>query len=161
MKTFTDAAGRTWTIALTLGTAMHVKDSLGVDLLQPEAGYPTADDSPLLTQLGTDELLLGRVLCALLAGQFEAHKVTEADVWAGFDGKTLLAAQGAFYEELEAFFTGRGRTDRAKAVAAQVRLIDAGVKAAEARIDAIDVDEVIHGAMSGSPPAPSASTQGP
>ena len=84
MKTFTDTAGRTWTLSLNLGTAMAVKDSLGIDLLQPEAGDP-----PLLTRLGTDELLLGEVLCALLGGQFEAHKVTDADVRASFDGSTL------------------------------------------------------------------------
>jgi len=68
MKTFTDTAGRTWAISLNLGTAMAVKDSLGIDLLQPEAGDP-----PLLTRLGTDELLLGEVICCLLAGQFEAR----------------------------------------------------------------------------------------
>ena len=38
MKTFTDAAGRTWTLTLTLGTAMKVKAKLDIDLLQPEAG---------------------------------------------------------------------------------------------------------------------------
>ena len=75
MKTFMDAAGRTWSIALTLGTALHVKNKLAIDLLQPEAGEP-----PLLTRLGTDEMLLGEVLCALLESQFEAHKVTDADV---------------------------------------------------------------------------------
>ena len=30
MKTFTDAAGRTWTIALNLGTAMAIKDKLDI-----------------------------------------------------------------------------------------------------------------------------------
>ena len=85
MKTFTDAAGRTWTISLNLGTAMAVKGKLDVDLLQPEAGDP-----PLLTRLGTDEMLLGEVLCALLEGQFETHKVTADDVRAAFDGQTLL-----------------------------------------------------------------------
>ena len=58
MKAFTDRAGRSWTVTLTLGTAMTVKEQLGVDLLQPEAGDP-----PLLTRLGTDEMLLGEVLC--------------------------------------------------------------------------------------------------
>lgn len=62
MKTFTDAAGRTWTLALNLGTAMAVKDKLGIDLLQPEAGDP-----PLLTRLGTDEMLLGEMFSTLLA----------------------------------------------------------------------------------------------
>ena len=155
MKTFTDAAGRTWTLTLTLGTAMKVKAKLDVDLLQPEAGDP-----PLLTRLGTDELLLGEVLCALLEGQFEAHKVTEDDVRAAFDGQTLLAAQKAFYEEMIDFFRSRGRNDRAKAVAKQMAMIEAAVTAVETRIDALDIDQAIRGAMSGASPGPSASIPG-
>ena len=152
MKAFTDTAGRTWTISLNLGTAMTVKDKLGIDLLQPEVGEP-----PLLTRLGTDELLLGEVICCLLAGQFEANKVTAEDVRASFDGATLLAAQKAFYEELVDFFRQRGRADRARAVETQARMIEAAVKAVETRIGAIDVDQAIRGAMSGSLPEASAS----
>jgi len=147
MKAFTDRAGRNWTITLTLGTAMTVKEQLGVDLLQPEAGDP-----PLLTRLGTDEMLLGEVLCAMLQQQFEAQGVTAEDVRNGFDGQTLLAAQRAFYEELIDFFQSRGRTDRAKAVAKQVKMIDAAVTAVETRIDALDIDRTIAGAMSGESP---------
>lgn len=147
MKTFNDAAGRTWTLALNLGTAMHVKNKLGIDLLQPEAGEP-----PLLTRLGTDEMLLGEVLCALLQSQFEIHKVTDADVRKAFDGKTLMAAQTAFYEELVDFFQNRGRTDRAKAVAAQARLIEKATAAIEGKIAAMDLDKLIDGALSGSLP---------
>ena len=155
MKTFTDAAGRTWTISLTLGNAMRVKDALGIDLLQPEAGDP-----PLLTRLGTDEMFLGEVICCLLAGQFEAHQVNEQDVRDAFDGNTLLAAQKAFYEELVDFFHQRGRTDRARAVSAQMRMIEAAVKAVEAKLDALDIDQAITGAMSGSSPEQSESTPG-
>ena len=147
MKTFTDAAGRTWTLTLTLGTAMKVKAKLDIDLLQPEAGDP-----PLLTRLGTDEMLLGEVLCAMLDGQFETHKVTDDDVRAAFDGNTLLGAQKAFYEELIDFFRSRGRNDRAKAVAKQMAMIEAAVTAIETRIDGIDIDETIRGAMSGASP---------
>lgn len=152
MKTFTDAAGRTWSIALTLGTALHVKNKLDVDLLQPEAGEP-----PLLTRLGTDEMLLGEVLCALLESQFDAHNVTDADVRNGFDGKTLLAAQQAFYDELTDFFQSRGRTDRAKAVAAQATLIAKATAAIESKIETMDLDHLIDGALSGRLPAGSAS----
>ncbi len=162
MKTFTDAAGRTWTLSLTLGTAMKVKAKLNLDLLQPEAGDP-----PLLTRLGTDEMLLGEVLCAMLEGQFESHKVTDEDVRSGFDGQTLLAAQKAFYEELIGFFQSRGRTDRAKAVAKQMAVIDAAVIAVETRIDAMDIQATIAQAMSQTPgarcgasPDPSASIPG-
>jgi len=142
MRTFTDTAGRNWTISLNLGTAMAVKDKLGIDLLQPEAGDP-----PLLTRLGTEEMLLGEVLCALLGSQFETHKVTEDDVRASFDGATLLAAQNAFYEELVDFFRSRGRADRARAVETQAAMIDAAVKAIEERIGGIKVDTVIAGVM--------------
>ena len=149
MKTFTDAAGRTWTISLNLGTAMAVRDKLGVDLLQPEAGYPGPEGTPLLTRLGTDELLLGEVLCALLERQFETHQVSETDVRAAFDGQTLLAAQQAFYEELIDFFRLRGRNDRAKAVAKQMALIDAAVTAIETRIDTLDVSGIVEQTMNG------------
>ena len=147
MKTFNDAAGRTWTLALNLGTALAVKSKLGIDLLQPEVGEP-----PLLTRLGTDELLLGEVLCALLENQFVANKVTEADVRLAFDGKTLLSAQKAFYEELEDFFRSRGRIDRAQAVAAQARLIAKATLAIEQKLAAIDLDAMIDGALSSSLP---------
>ena len=147
MKVFTDAAGRTWTMALNLGTALSVKSKLGIDLLQPEAGDP-----PLITRLGTDELLLGEVLCALLENQFIANKVTEADVRLAFDGKALLAAQKAFYEELEDFFRSRGRVDRAHAVAAQAKLIAKATLAIEQKLAAIDLDAMIDGALSGSLP---------
>jgi hypothetical protein len=147
MKTFTDAAGRTWTMALNLGTALAVKSKLDIDLLQPEAGNP-----PLITRLGTDELLLGEVLCALLENQFVANKVTETDVCLAFDGKTLLNAQKAFYEELEDFFRSRGRVDRAQVVAAQGRFIQKATAAVEQKLAAIDIDAMIDGALSGSLP---------
>jgi len=151
MRTFSDATGHDWQIALTLGSAARVKDALSVDLLQPEAGDP-----PLLTRLGTDELLLGEVICCLLADQFEKHKVTAEEVSNSFDGKTLLAAQSAFYEELIDFFLNRGRADRAKMVAAQAKAIEAAIKMAEARIDALNVDQAVSGVMSGQSPALSA-----
>ncbi len=160
MKTFTDAAGRTWSISLTLGSAMAVKDRLKVDLLQPEVGYP-----PLLTRLGTDEILLGEVLCALLEDQFENHNVTAADVRRAFDGKTLLAAQTAFYEELIDFFRSRGRADRATAAAKQQAIIRKATEAVGMRIEQMDVDAMVDeaiprtsGKTSGTSPEPSEST---
>ena len=155
MKTFTDTANRTWTISLNLGSALAVREMLDIDLLQPEAGEP-----PLLTRLGTDELLLGQVICCLLGSQFEAHNVDEADVRASFDGATLLAAQKAFYEELVVFFRSRGRTDRARAVAAQAEMIERAVAMATEKLDAMDVEQTILGAVSGSSPASSDSIPG-
>jgi len=154
MKTFSDAGGRIWTISLTLGTAQAVKKQIGVDLLQPEAGDP-----PLLTRLGTDELLLGEVIAALLMGQFEANRSNESDLMASFDGATLAAAQEAFYQELIDFFQNRGRPDRARAVAKQRDLIKAAVLALDREIAAIEIEATLSGAMSGASQEASESTQ--
>ena len=105
--------------------------------MQPEQGDP-----PLLTRLGTDELLLGEVICTLLESQFEEHGTLRSEeVYAVFDGQTTLAAQNAFYEELEDFFRQRGRTDRMKAVRALRKLIEAAIRAADQRVEEIDIDQ--------------------
>jgi len=143
MKTFTDSQGREWTIALNLGTAMMIKDRLGLDLLQPELGDP-----PLLTRIGTDEMLLGEVLCAFLSDQFVKYDLDETGVKMAFDGETLLAAQEAFYGELADFFRSRGRNDRTKAIEKQQALIQAAIKANEARVDGFDVAETIRNVVS-------------
>lgn len=133
MKSFIDAQGRNWSITLNLGAAMKIRDRLGVDLLQPELGDP-----PLLTRLGTDELLLGEVVCVLLESQFEVHNVTAEDVYKAFDGKTLQDAQEAFYQEMIHFFRQSGRTDRAQAIEKQRKMIAAGIKAVESRLSLIN-----------------------
>ncbi|MDR3234432.1 MAG: hypothetical protein LBT46_12355 [Planctomycetaceae bacterium] len=144
MQIFKDNANRDWTISLNIGTAMMVKDRLGIDLLQPETGDP-----PLLTRLGTDEMLLAQVIAALLESQFEFHKVDAHQIYQCFDGQTFARAHEAFYKELIDFFQSRGRHDRSKAVEKQRNMILAGVKAAETKIENINIGEVIETAMNG------------
>ena len=144
MQVFKDNANRDWSLSLTIGTAMKVKDQLGVDLLQPEVGDP-----PLLTRLGTDEMLLAQVIAALLESQFELHKVDAEQIYQSFDGPTFARAHEAFYKELIDFFQKRGRQDRATAVAKQMKMITAGISAAVTKLDGIDVEKVIDRAMSG------------
>ena len=149
VKTFKDKDGRDWEISLNLDSAIRVKDALGVDLLQPELGDP-----PLITRLGTDEMLLGAVICALLDDQFEKHDVSASDVRKSMDGATIMAAQTAFYEELIGFFRSRGREDRASAVAKQAKVISLATKVASEKINNLDLDKLILGKMSGKLPEP-------
>ncbi len=142
MQVFKDNANRDWSLSLTIGTAMKVKDTLGVDLLQPETGDP-----PLLTRLGTDEMLLAQVIAALLESQFELHQIDAERIYQSFDGPTFARAHEAFYKELIDFFQSRGRRDRATAVRKQMKMIESGIEAATTKIDGIDVDEVIERAM--------------
>jgi len=148
VKEFTDAQDRKWTITVTLGSAMAVKAALPeVDLLAPEAGEP-----PLLSRLISDEVLLGSVICELLRKQMEAAAVDREDILAAFDGKTLAAAQAAFFDELRSFFQSRGRTDRAAAVAKTVVVLDRVVELAQAKVEAMQPPtelQQIPGASSG------------
>jgi hypothetical protein len=142
MQIFKDNANRDWTLSLNIGTAMMVRDRLGIDLLQPEVGDP-----PLLTRLGTDEMLLAQVIATLLESQFELHKINADQIYQCFDGQTFARAHEAFYKELIDFFQSRGRHDRAKAVEKQKNMILAGVKAAETRIEGINIDQIIETVM--------------
>jgi len=142
MKTFTDNAGRTWTVSLTIDAAKRVKGLLNVNLLEPEAGDP-----PLLTRLGTDVILLCDVVFALIKPQADAAGVTDEQFAAALGGDVILAAQTAFYEELVDFFRKLGRTDLAKAVDAQQRMIDLAVRQIETRIDRLDLEATIESAL--------------
>ena len=142
MKTFTDNAGRTWTVSLTIDAAKRVRGLLSVNLLEPEAGDP-----PLLTRLGTDVILLCDVVFALIKPQADAAGVTDEQFAAALGGDVILAAQTAFYEELVVFFRKLGRTDLAKAVDAQRRMIDLAVRRIETRIDRLDLEATIESAL--------------
>ena len=159
MRTFTDSAGRTWTVSLTIDAAKRVKGLLDVNLLELEAGDP-----PLLTKLGTDVILLCDVIFALVKPQADAAGVTDEQFGAALGGEVILAAQTAFYEELVDFFRKLGRTDLAKAVDAQRRMIDLAVRRIETRIDRLDLEAAVESTLgepstssppsSGSIPAP-------
>ena len=142
MKTFTDNAGRAWTLSLTIDAAKRVKGLLDVNLLELEAGDP-----PLLTRLGTDVILLCDVIFALVKPQADAAGVTDEQFGAALGGETILAAQTAFYEELVDFFRKLGRTDLAKAVDAQRRMIDLAVRRIETRIDRLDLEAAVESTL--------------
>jgi len=142
MKTFTDSAGRTWTVSLTIDAAKRVKGLLDVNLLELEAGDP-----PLLTKLGTDVILLCDVIFALVKPQADAAGVSDEQFGAALGGEVILAAQTAFYEELVDFFRKLGRTDLAKAVDAQRRMIDLAVRRIETRIDRLDLEAAVESTL--------------
>ncbi len=155
MRTFTDSAGRTWTVSLTLDSVKRVRDLLGVNLLELDQGEP-----PLLTRLGTDVILLCDVIFAILKPQADAAGVSDAEFGAALGGEVIMAAQKAFYEELVGFFRQLGRGDLARAVEAQQRMILLAVAAVERRIEGVDVEGEIEktlGNWSSNSPASSAS----
>lgn len=107
MKTFTDTAGRTWTIAIHVDSIRTVRDLVRDDDGKP-VYLPAAVEGKLLTDL-SDPLLLCDVLYALCKPQADALKVSDSDFGRAMGGDVLAAAGEAFMEELTDFFPSHRR----------------------------------------------------
>jgi len=138
MHSFTDTAGRTWTVSLNYGSIARIKALTGVDLFKLDEGDP-----PLLTRLGTDVALLCDVIFAAIKPQADAQGVSDEQWAEAMGGDAILAAQTAFYEELVSFFQSLGRRDMARAAATQQRMIELAVQASERRIERIDPERTV------------------
>ncbi|MBN2559918.1 MAG: hypothetical protein JXQ75_03185 [Phycisphaerae bacterium] len=161
MHTFVDTKNRTWNLSLTLGAAKRVRDLLGINLLEPEAGDP-----PLLTRLGTDPILLLDVIYCLVEPQAQKDGVSDVEFGESLGGDAVLQAQQALYEELIDFFRRSGRTDRAEALATQQRVIALAIQRTLTEIEGMDLEASLaqaglgptHGSSSTNSPASSASS---
>lgn len=168
MRTFTDNAGRSWTVAITIGSAKRVRDLAGVDLLDLQAGDP-----PLLARLGFDIALVCDVVYAVVQPQAEEREVSDREFGEALGGGAALAAQMALCEDLADFFRGLGRTDQATALEAQGRTVRAAVARASQKIESLEAEagaafearlaeiDTIRGGSSGDSPGSSASTPAP
>jgi len=145
MREFSDSKGKVWRISITIGSVMRVKSKLGIDLLQIEKG-----DTPLITRLWEDELLMAEILACLMGEQLGDKPDTE--IYEGFDGQTILKATTCFYDELIDFFQKSTRTDRAGIVEKQRDLISKVIAAATGEVNKLDVDKTISGIQFGSVP---------
>ena len=100
MKKFTLHDGTELQLSLTIGAIKKVKNAMGVDLTQPEAGDP-----PLIARMLDDDLLVAGIIEQLTG--LNPDDMTAEDVLAGIDA--LLA-------EWTDFFRLRGRTERVQII---------------------------------------------
>jgi len=142
MKTFTDNAGRTWTIDLTIGAAKRVRDLLKIDLLAPlvvkrrkGADGRVRKTLPLVTRLQLDVVALIDVIYVLIKPQADAQGVTDEQFGQALGGEAACAAYEAFMGEWRGFFQELRREAEAKAIDAQLRLVAAQMKKAVAAIE--------------------------
>ena len=156
MKTFKDAKGRNWNLALTIGRARIVLARTGVDLLQPELAKPT------LPEVLTDEFKVAEIVEAMLDGQFQTAGVNpDSMLTEDWDGATSRAAYDALLGELASFFEARGQTGRAEIVRKTAAAIQSAMEVNGARIAALDPAAEIRraaGNTSGRPQDASGST---
>ncbi len=145
MKTFTDSAGRAWTLVVNVSAIKRVRDVLGVDLLDVANGE-------LLSRLADDPCVLVDVLFALCKPEADAKGVSDEDFGRGMVGAVLDEASAALMRELLDFFPSAQRARALGRMARKITEQEVAVAEAAAAVQSMP------GASSGNSPASSAST---
>ena len=102
MKTFTDNAGRSWNISVTVDAVKRVRSLLDVDLMQAAAGK-------LIQELADNPVLLCDVIYCIVKPQADAKEITDEDFGKAMAGDAIDQAISAFLEDLVNFFPSRKR----------------------------------------------------
>jgi len=124
MRTFTDNAGRTWTVAINVAAVKRARGLINVDL------YKLVDDGfQALAKLVADPVQLADVLYCLCKDEADAKQISDEDFGRALAGDAITLAADAFVEELIDFFPD------ARARAGLRRVIDAGKKVRDKLLD--------------------------
>jgi len=162
MKTFTDNAGRTWTVLMNLDTAKRVKSLLDVNLLEADKGDPpsraiapaSAGEGPTpLQRLATDLMFICDVVYVAIKPQADKLGVTDVQFAEAMGGDAMLAAHNALMEELADFFRKAGRTHLAKAIGLQTRTINLTIQALDKKVEAMTPEALLDQAVKTDPSA--------
>ena len=163
MKTFTDSAGRVWTVAINVDAIKRVQSLVQVNLLE-------AIEGKLLERLSTDMVLLCDILFALVKPEADAKNVSDQDFGRAMAGDVLDAASTALLEELVDFFPSGKRRLLSQALAKLQKLEALAIDVTRRKLDSDDLERQLlteletalaaPGGSSGNSPASSASTPG-
>jgi hypothetical protein len=153
------AGGRSWSLALTLGTLRRVRNA-GHDLLALDAGDP-----PLAVRLRTDPLLVGEILWQILEPQITAAGMSETAFCESLTARDLAAAHAALCAALLDFFRHLGRPDLAASLDRTGALIALLTARTAETVNKTDLQALANpttpGNSSHGPPRSPASTPGP
>ena len=97
MKTFTDNAGRSWDISVTVDAIKRVRSLLDVDLMEAAAGK-------LIQQLADNPVLLCDVIYCIVKPQADEKEITDEAFGKAMAGDAIDQATSAFLEDLVNFF---------------------------------------------------------
>ncbi len=161
MKTFTDNAGRTWTVAINVDAVKRVRALLDVDLLE-------IVDGKLIERLIRDPVLLCDVVYVLCKPEADAQGVSDEQFGQAMAGDAIEHATRAVLEELVGFSPSpRDRATLGRVLKTTYAVMDKARDMIDARLDSGELDRVIEqalqtaGSSSGPAPASSASTPDP
>jgi len=141
MKTFTDNAGRTWTVAINVDCIKRVKTLLSVNLLD-------AIEGKLIEQLVSDPVLLCDVIYAICKPEADTKEVSDEEFGRAMAGDAIDNATTALLEELVDFFPSGKRQVLAKALAKLKTFQSKAVKTASKRLDDPRLDQQLEALLS-------------
>jgi len=158
MKTFTDNAGRTWTVAINVDVIKRVRGLVDVDLLEVVEGK-------LIERLIRDPILLCDVVYAVCKPEADSRNVSDEEFGRAMAGDAIEQATKALLEELVNFSPSpRDRANLQKVLATTWQAMDKARDVVEARLASGELDRIVTRALadatnsSGAVPASSAST---
>ena len=158
MKTFTDNAGRTWTVPVNVDGIKRVRSLINVNLVDV-----LDDGCKLLADLHDDPVLLVDVLYCLCKPEADAKQITDEEFGRSMSGDALLNAATALFEGLTDFFpNARQRAAMKQLLSKTETVVDRLLDHAETSIAGLDPESVAASAIAsfGNSPDSSASTPG-
>lgn len=144
MHTFTDTAGRTWSVVINVDAIRRVRARLDVNLLD-------AIEGRLLEKLVGDPVLLCDVLFVLVEPEATAKQVTDDEFGRSLGGDVLEAATTALLEELVDFFPSGRRAVFRKALDKLQTLEQMALKTANERLDSDELERQMAKALASTP----------
>ena len=148
MKSFTDNTGRTWTLAVNVGTIKRVRALCDVNLaniITIDSG--TTPKVDLLERLGSDPVLLVDVLYAAIKPEADAKGVTDEDFGRAMAGDAIEMATTALLDEIIDFFPETKRRVFRKILDATRRFEAKGKVALQTLLDDPALDGKIDAAL--------------
>ena len=143
MRTFTDNAGRTWTVALNVAAIKRVRDLAKVDLLDLAGGQ-------VIEKLVVDPVTLCDVLFAVCKTQADLAQVTDIQFGEAMAGDAIELASKALIEELIQFFpNARERAALSRVVQTMDAAMDRARTLVEQRLENGEIERAMSAAVSG------------
>jgi len=158
VKTFSDNAGRTWTVTINVDAIKRVRGLLDLDLL-------SILDGKLIERLYRDPVLLCDVVYAVCKPEADAKGVSDEEFGRAMAGDAIEHATKTLLEELVGFSPSpRDRANLQRILETTWRVMDKARDLVEARLATVDTEQIIaqvlatSGALSGAVPESRAST---
>jgi hypothetical protein len=136
MRTFTDNAGRSWTLAINVDTIRRVRSLVDVDLLQ-------AVEGKLIERLAGDPILLCDVIYVICKPEADQRSVSDEEFGRSMAGDAIDLATTSLLEELVDFFPKSRRQLLSKALVKFRHLESKAIELVDQQLDDPQLEQTL------------------